>query len=256
MKQVLRELNAGIRMLADAEDVRRRTETTILKKKYARLGLAGLGSWASGGTQSKLPEQEIEEAKANTITSHRESVLFYLRERLQKCASLQASMMEKRISREIEKSRSMLGQAPSDRFPSLEKFSNIPVVSAGNPTAYELSESHISMTDEKLSPQQIQMFEQENQDMIRRYESNLDQVRTAEKSLVEISELQNQLVHNLATQSAHIEQLVTDSHLTTENIGGGNKQLRKATERKSTAKLVFYASCGLSLFLVMWDLIV
>jgi syntaxin 18 len=74
--------------------------------------------------------------------------------------------------------------------------------------------------------------------------------------LVEISELQTQLVTNLATQSAHIDQLVVDSFLTAENVGGGNKELKKATERKSTAKYVFYASCGLSLFLVIWDLVI
>lgn len=80
--------------------------------------------------------------------------------------------------------------------------------------------------------------------------------RTAEKSLVEIGQLQAQLVNNLATQSAHVEQLISDSFLTTENVGGGNKQLKKATERKSTAKYVFYASCGLSAFLVVWDLVI
>lgn len=61
-------------------------------------------------------------------------------------------------------------------------------------------------------------------------------------------------MNNLATQSAHIDQLVADSVTTAENVGGGNKQLKKAAERKSTAKYVFYASCGLSLFLVVWDL--
>jgi len=73
---------------------------------------------------------------------------------------------------------------------------------------------------------------------------------------VEISELQTQLVNNLATQSAHIDQLVADSFFTAENVGGGNKELKKATERKSTAKYVFYASCGLSLFLIAWDLVI
>ena len=80
--------------------------------------------------------------------------------------------------------------------------------------------------------------------------------RTAEKSLVEISELQTQLVNNLATQSAHIDQLVADSYLVAENVGGGNKELKRASERKSTAKYVFYASCGVSLFLIMYDLII
>lgn len=79
--------------------------------------------------------------------------------------------------------------------------------------------------------------------------------RDAEKSLIEISELQTELVNNLATQSAHIDQLVADSFLTTENVGGGNKELKRATERKSTAKYVFYASCSLSAFLILWDLV-
>jgi len=73
---------------------------------------------------------------------------------------------------------------------------------------------------------------------------------------VEISELQPQLVNTLTTQSAYIDQLVADSFLTAENVGGGNKQLKKASERKSTAKYVFYASCGLSLFLVVYDLLI
>ena len=73
---------------------------------------------------------------------------------------------------------------------------------------------------------------------------------------MEIAELQNQLVDNLNMQSAHIEQLVADSEFTADNVGGGNQQLKKATERKSTAKYVFYASCGLSLFLVVWDLVI
>jgi syntaxin 18 len=79
--------------------------------------------------------------------------------------------------------------------------------------------------------------------------------RTAEKSLLEISELQSLLVNNLATQSAHIEQLVSDSFSTTENVGGGNKELKKATERASTAKYTFFAASGLCAFLVVWDLI-
>jgi hypothetical protein len=63
-------------------------------------------------------------------------------------------------------------------------------------------------------------------------------------------------VNNLAVQSEHIDQLVADSFLTTENVGGGNKELKKAAERKSTARFVFYVSCGLSFGLVVWDLLI
>ena len=79
--------------------------------------------------------------------------------------------------------------------------------------------------------------------------------RTAERSMLEISELQTQLVQNLDIQSANVSQLVADSLSTTENVGSGNKELKRATERKSTARMVFWSSCLLCSVLIGWDLI-
>lgn len=65
------------------------------------------------------------------------------------------------------------------------------------------------------------------------------------------------LVNNLTMQSANIEQLVADSENTAENVGGGNKQLKKATDRKfSPARLTFYGASALCTFLIVWDLII
>jgi syntaxin 18 len=80
--------------------------------------------------------------------------------------------------------------------------------------------------------------------------------RIAQKSLAEISDLQSTLIGHLVTQTEHIDQLVADSFSTTENVEGGNKQLKKATQRPSTARLTFYAASGLCAFLVLWDLII
>ena len=80
--------------------------------------------------------------------------------------------------------------------------------------------------------------------------------RTAEKSILEIAELQTTLATHLDTQSVMIDQLIQDSFTTTENIGTGNKELKKASERRSTAKMVFYATAGVCSFFVFWDLIV
>ncbi len=77
--------------------------------------------------------------------------------------------------------------------------------------------------------------------------------RTAEKSLIEISELQTTLVENLEIQSANVEQLVADAFQTGENVEKGNKELKKALDRPSTARYTFYAASGLCLFVVVWD---
>ena len=73
---------------------------------------------------------------------------------------------------------------------------------------------------------------------------------------MEISELQTTLANNLTMQAAHIEQLVEDSYLTTENVGTGNKELKRATERRSTARMIFYGTSAFCLTLVLWDLFV
>ena len=74
--------------------------------------------------------------------------------------------------------------------------------------------------------------------------------------MVEISELQTTLAQNLEMQSTRIDHLVDDSANTELNVAGGNKQLKKASERFRPAQYVFYASCGLSAFLILWDLII
>ncbi|KAM3074602.1 hypothetical protein ACMFMG_008032 [Clarireedia jacksonii] len=256
-KKLLRELNVSIRSMEDTEGVRHTTQLAVIQKKYAR-SLGRLGSWAAGGAaQSKTMEQELEEAKLNAIKINRDSIVWYLRQKLQECGSLQASMMEKRIMREMEKNKSNFAKSRA-MMPELRGFDDFPKpvkFQAGGAGNLE-SQAETVLPDQDLSPEQLQMFEKQNQDMLKHYQTTLDQVRTAEKSLIEISELQTQLVSNLETQSAHIEQLVADSFQTTENVGGGNKELKKATQRKSTAKYVFYASCGLSAFLVLWDLVI
>jgi len=52
-----------------------------------------------------------------------------------------------------------------------------------------------------------------------------------------------------------IEQLVTDAQNTDENARRGNREFKKASERGSTAKVVFWTTVGICGFLVGWDLV-
>ncbi|KAI0416555.1 hypothetical protein F5X98DRAFT_375669 [Xylaria grammica] len=262
-KKMLRELNASIRTLADVEQARVDIESKVIQKKYAR-GLGALGAWASGGASiGKAPEHVAAEDRAKTISTHRDSVLWLLRHRLQECVKTQQDMMEIRLMREMEKNRSILAKARGQDAASLRNASSF-VEPPGSPTGRRKGSSQALPRDETssydppndLTPEQIQMFERDNQDMLKHYESTLDQVRTAEKSLLEISELQTQLIGTLTTQSAGVEQLVTDSDATAGNVQGGNRQLTQATKKTSPAKYTFFATCGLCAFLIVWDLII
>ncbi|KAK3956592.1 hypothetical protein QBC32DRAFT_330417 [Pseudoneurospora amorphoporcata] len=259
-KATLRDLNARIRALEDAEQLRQSTETALIQKKYAR-GLGALGSWAAGGGplgSSKSKEHAAAEAVARQLGAHRESVIWYLRQRLQETARTQQAMMETRLTREMEKNRSVLAKARSSAGNDFGSRRRSGSVAHGNTSHLPADEYErkSALPTEDLTDEQIQMFEKGNQDMVKHFESTLDKVRAAEQSLLEISELQNMLVSNLTTQSAHIDQLVSESFETTEGVDRGNKELKKSTNRASPARYTFFAATGLCAFLVIWDLII
>lgn len=282
---MLRELNASIRGLADIEQARADIEGKLIQKKFAR-GLGALGAWASGGTStSKSPEHAAAEDRAKTISTHRDSVLWLLRHHLQECVKTQQDMMEIRLMRDMEKNRSMLAKARGQGVVSMHNAASL-IEPPGSTSEWRNGSSQALPRDQApsydaandLTPEQIQMFERDNQDMLKLYESTLDQVRyvntdntmsqhalvsdvntwhrAAEKSLLEISELQTQLIDTLTTQSAGIEQLVADADATAGNVQGGNRQLTQATKKASPAKYTFFATCGLCAFLIAWDLII
>lgn len=179
---MLRELNASIRRLEDVEKARSEIESRIIEKKFAR-GLGALGAWAAGGASiSKSPEHVEAEERVKTIRNHRDSVLWLLRHRLQECVKTQQDMMEIRLMREIEKSRSVLAKSRKQDI-SLGALAS--AQEAGSPAESKRRLSQTLPPDEAptytptgdLTTEQIQMFEKDNQDMLKHYESTLDQVR-------------------------------------------------------------------------------
>ncbi|EOO03772.1 putative t-snare protein [Phaeoacremonium minimum UCRPA7] len=270
-KIVLRELNASIHVLTAEESRRQATAAAVLKQKYGRGIGAALGGWAAGGLggTGKSAEYQVAEEGEKQVSAHRESVMWFLRQRLQTVVTLQQGMMETRLTREMEKNRSVLAKTRPQGLPvGFEDFPDGGMATSPQSDrrtsggAWQQSrgaaleeEDNQRRAGDDLTDEQRQMFEQDNRDMLKHYQTTLDKVRTAEKSLLEISELQGMLVNNLAMQSAHIDQLVADSLNTTENVGGGNKQLKKATERSRPAQWTFYAASGLCATLIIWDLI-
>ena len=109
--------------------------------------------------------------------------------------------------------------------------------------------------ESQLSPEQLQLFASENSTLLNHYNDTLSKVTQAEKSILEIASLQQTLVSHLTTQGEMIEQLVMNAVNTDENVRRGNKELKKASERGSTAKMVFWTTVGICGFLVGWDLV-
>ncbi|KAF2719498.1 hypothetical protein K431DRAFT_286621 [Polychaeton citri CBS 116435] len=273
-KQLLRQLNHGINGFKQAELIRLETQNSVALSKRAKGGLGALGRWAAGGAVlAKSSEEEREEAERAAVAAHRESVIYYLQRRLELASRVQSEMMEVRLGREVEKSKSILhksqlsaGAIPyahdedgstsaTGRMSVAEKRGSAGLAN-GVPADDDRSAGTVTAASaQTLSPEQMQIFAEENADLLKHYEDQLGQVRNAERSILEISELHNTLHANLEQQSEHIDQLVQDSYLTSENVGQGNKQLKRASERKRPAQAVFYATCAYCLVLIVWDLI-
>ena len=215
----------------------------------------GLGRWAAGGAQmAKSPEEELEEQARETIKAVRESIISYLQQKLGEAMRVQSEMMDIRLTREVEKSKSILAKSAGNGHLA-HSFDDTPYSVASDHSDMTRFQSTETPERQELSQEQLQLFAEENHELLRHYEDQMDQVRTAEKSILEISELHSTLHANLTQQSENIGQLVQDSYLTTENLGKGNKELKRASERKSTAQAVFWGTCGFCTFLVVWDLI-
>ena len=190
-KRLLRELNAAIASLSETEQQRQTIESQIALKKRTRDGLGALGRWAAGGAiTAKSPEEEAEEAKANTLKMHREGVIWFLQRRLEECGRVQSEMMEARLTREMEKSKSILYKNQGVQLSDLSansdavtmngqpsKGPNRPSYKPTSPTATTNEESRTE-AEQELSPEQLQLFEEENQGMLKHYEDTLDQVRS------------------------------------------------------------------------------
>lgn len=205
---------------------------------------------------AKSADEEVEEAARKTVAAVRESIILYLSTKLEEAGRVQSELMDVRLDREVEKSKSILAQSSITRDTSRMPRTN----SIDGSSSYHGVDEHFASSNEvssayDLTPEQQQVFAEENHELLRHYEDQLDQVRTAEKSILEISELHSTLHAKLTEQSEHIDQLVQDSYLTTENLGKGNKELKKASERRSTARTVFFSTVAFCSFLVVWDLV-
>lgn len=180
------------------------------------------------------------------------------------------------------------------RIPAGERVATIPPsgdVGAGvSVSGITLDEREKAEIESQLTPAQLQLFAEENESILKTYEDQLGKVqcvplpqvlhctsrccfivcktppltlfvclfvsdRHAEKSLLEISSLQQTLVTHLGTQEEYIGQLVTDAMSTESNVGQGNRELKRAAERRSSAQMVFWATVGLCTTLVLWDLV-
>uniref|UniRef100_A0A672HVW1 Syntaxin-18 n=1 Tax=Salarias fasciatus TaxID=181472 RepID=A0A672HVW1_SALFA len=124
----------------------------------------------------------------------------------------------------------------------------------------EVPENPVSLWEEgrmedELSPEEIQMFEQENQRLVSEMSNLVDEVRQIEGKVVEISRLQEIFAEKVLQQETEIDsihQLVVGA---TENVKEGNEDIREAIKNNAGFRvwiLFFLVMCSFSLLFLDW----
>lgn len=209
---LLRDLATSINNLSSAETLRQETSSSLLHKKYGHSAAGALlWRWAGGGSalndtsagqDGKSAEQVEAEERAKTIAGVREAVLWFLRRRLDGAAGVQREMVEKRIERVREREKSVLYKSAAGAAGTAGKGKGKGKggeVSAGGgglassssslsapeaaPDATVLSEAETARIEAQLSPEQLQLFAEENDSMLRHYEDTLGKVQYVFPSL-------------------------------------------------------------------------
>ena len=117
----------------------------------------------------------------------RDGVLFYLQMKLGKVGEMQRAMMTRRLEREVERSKSVLYKTKGGGVQAgllvEPKTMNGFGGGHGSGGGYKGKMGAVEMEEEtkrtemQLSPEQLQLFAKENEDLLKHYEDTLDQVR-------------------------------------------------------------------------------
>ncbi|XP_047607643.1 syntaxin-18 isoform X1 [Phacochoerus africanus] len=217
----------------------------------------------------QLRAQAHKEVPSQQVKEHRSAVLDFIEDYLKRVCKLYSEQRAIRVKRVVDKKRlSKLEPEPNTKAResmSPEKVSQSPSKDSEEKPATEekipaeaqpeLGTWGDGKGEDELSPEEVQMFEQENQRLIGEMNSLFDEVRQIEGKVVEISRLQEIFTEKVLQQEAEIDsihQLVVGA---TENIKEGNEDIREAIKNNAGFRvwvLFFLVMCSFSLLFLDW----
>ncbi|XP_056129307.1 syntaxin-18 [Lampris incognitus] len=200
------------------------------------------------------------------IKEHMGAVLDLIEMYLRGVCKLYSEQRAIRVKRVVDKKR--LSRLEPEHHSKVEKNSQVVEPTEEKATKEEGTERSVSevldnslnpweegRVDDELSPEEIQMFEQENQRLVKEMNSLVDEVRQIEGKVVEISRLQEIFAERVLQQETEIDsihQLVVGA---TENVKEGNEDIREAIKNNAGFRvwiLFFLVMCSFSLLFLDW----
>lgn len=257
----LRDIGASISALNQACNLRHETAQRRLQQSYGKSSNF-LMRWAAGSDESgqagKSDEQIDEENREWTIDQFRRGVLEHLNHWYKLSFKNVEEMVRIRTEREEEKLKSSLSDARNRNIRLSSAYDDLAesnIDTLAHDTYNPALDVNGGAAGPELTPEQLQLFEEENDSLMKHYNDTLTQVTQTEKSLMEIQSLQTTIAQNLETQGNVIADLVLNADRTDENVTRGNKELKRASEKTRWPKYMYHVTLYLCAGLVVWDLI-
>ncbi|KAF1391375.1 hypothetical protein PFLUV_G00041470 [Perca fluviatilis] len=213
----------------------------------------------------QLRNEAVKQVTSAQIKEHRGAVLDLIEIYLRGVCKLYSEQRAIRVKRMVDKKRlsrlapehhirvaKTLEVEPTEEKTVKEESSEKSVSEVPNNPVNLWEEGRV---EDELSPEEIQMFEQENQRLVSEMNSLVDEVRQIEGKVVEISRLQEIFAEKVLQQETEIDsihQLVVGA---TENVKEGNEDIREAIKNNAGFRvwiLFFLVMCSFSLLFLDW----
>ncbi|KAK7140823.1 hypothetical protein R3I93_015074 [Phoxinus phoxinus] len=204
---------------------------------------------AIGQLRSEMNKQLV----SAQVKDHRAAVLDLIDVYLKGVCKLYSEQRAVRVKRVVDKkrlSRLEPEQINHDKHQSDGEENSDKPVSDSNVDLWE--ETRV---EDDLSPEEIQMFEQENQRLVGEMNSLVDEVRQIEGKVVEISRLQEIFSEKVLHQESEIDSIHELVVGATENVKEGNEDIREAIKNNAGFRvwvLFFLVMCSFSLLFLDW----
>ncbi|XP_068709226.1 syntaxin-18-like isoform X2 [Montipora capricornis] len=204
----------------------------------------------------------LQQKRSDQVMTHREAVLGMLGLYLKVVCKLYSEQRAIRVKRAVDKKRISRLQPDQNRVKnqaaldsSLVNLTDDVSKNANKQINPGLDLALPTSEDDELTPEEVQMFEMENKRLFTEMNSLVDEVRQIEGKVVEISQLQEVFSEKVLHQSAQIDKIHETAIGTTENVQGGNEQIREAIKNNASFRvwiLFFLVMCSLSLLFLDW----
>lgn len=200
----------------------------------------------------------LKNVKSKQLEEHYRNVLSSLEAYLKSVSKMYAEAKAIRVKKVIETHKlskletiNVKREKSSDIIPKDDKKQSAPEKEVIVPPSPPPAEN----VEEELSPEEIQMFESENEHLYNELNSLSDEVKHMESKVVHIAELQELFTQKVLQQEKDIERISTTVSNTTDDMKLANEQIKQAIQRNAGLRvwvLFFLLVMSFSLLFLDW----